>query len=150
MDLHLSSTFRRRWSGAAGLAAIAAVHIDIAPQHLREAPYAGVLFSLLAAAALVSAFVLLITDHPLAWAGAATLCLGAVGAYLVSRSIGLPSLGDDIGDWLNPLGIVAVLCETAVVALAAPVLGAARAYRTVTATERLYTVVPASPIDPAG
>ncbi len=147
---HPASTLRRRWPAAVCLVAIAAVHLEISPAHLREAPYAGVLFILLAAAALASAFVLLITNHPLAWAGAATLCLGALGAYLVARSIGLPSLGDDIGDWLNPLGIVAVLCETAVVVLAAPVLGAARAYRTVTATERLYTVVPASPIDPAG
>ena len=60
----------------------------------------------------------------------------------MSRSVGLPSLSDDIGDWLNPLGVIAVVCETAVVLIAGYAQRGFR-YRIVTATERLYTVVPA-------
>ncbi len=107
-----------RWLSAACLAATAGVHIAIAPEHLREAPYAGVLFIALATAALASALLLATTDHPLAWAGGAGLSLGALLAYFLSRSIGLPSLGDDIGDWLNPLGVLAGVSETAVLLIA--------------------------------
>jgi hypothetical protein len=144
MDTHPCSTVRWRWPAAACLAATAAVHIAIAPEHLREAPYAGVLFIALATAALTSAVLLLTTNHRLAWTGAAGLSLAAVVAYLMSRSVGLPSLADDIGDWLNPLGVVAVVSETAVLLMFGYTQRGARRYRTVTATERLYTVVPAS------
>lgn len=143
MDMHPSPTLRWRWPAAVCLAAIAAVHIDIAPEHLREAPYAGVLFIALAAAALASAILLLTTNHPLAWAGAAALSLAALVAYLLSRSVGLPSLSDDIGDWLNTLGVVSVLAEAAVILIFGCTQPASRRYRTQIATERLYTVVPA-------
>jgi hypothetical protein len=33
-------------------------------------------------------------------------------AYFVSRSVGLPSMSDDIDDWTDPLGLAAVACET--------------------------------------
>jgi hypothetical protein len=79
-----------------------------------------------------------------AWAGAAALSLAALVAYLLSRSVGLPSLSDDIGDWLNPLGVVAVLAEAAVVLIFGHTQWASRRYRILTATERLYTVDPAS------
>jgi hypothetical protein len=147
MDLAHSSKLGWRWLAAACLAVTAAVHIAIAPDHLREAPYAGVLFIALSCAALAAAILLLATEHRLAWTGAAALSGAALLGYLLSRSVGLPSLGDDIGDWLNPLGVAAVAAETAVILIAGYTQ---QAYRIVTATERLYTVVPAGPIDPAG
>lgn len=143
MDFPHSSMPYRQWLAAACLAVVAGVHIAIAPQHLHEAPYAGVLFLALATAALASAGVVLTTDHPLAWAGAAALSLAAVVAYLMSRSVGLPMLSDDIGDWLNPLGLIAVGAETTVVLIAGYAQRSFSRYRIVTATERLYTVVPA-------
>jgi hypothetical protein len=42
---------------------------------------------------------------------AAAISLGALVAYFLSRSVGLPSMSDDIGDWANPLGLAAVACE---------------------------------------
>jgi hypothetical protein len=81
------------------------------PEHLREAPYAGALFIAVSAAALGLAVLVLVRGDQLVWAGGAALALSAVLAYIASRSIGLPSLGDDIGDWLNPLGVAALLCE---------------------------------------
>ena len=103
-----------RWPVIAALTATAAVHITLVPDHLREAPYAGVLFITLSAAALGLAALLAVSDHQLAWLAAGALSLAALLAYLASRSIGLPSLGDDVGDWLNPLGLVALPCEAAV------------------------------------
>jgi hypothetical protein len=144
MDLHSTSIPCRRWFAAACLAVIAGVHIAIAPEHLHEAPYAGVLFLALATAALAVAALVLTSNQPLVWTAAAALSLAALVAYLMSRSVGLPSLGDDVGDWLNPLGVVAVLCEAAVALIAGYAQLGSRGYRIVTATERLYTVVPAS------
>ena len=111
-----------RWPAAALLAEIAAVHISLVPQHLREAPYAGALFVALSAGALVTAAALLICDDRRVWQSAALLAGGAIVAYVASRSIGLPSLADDVGDWLNPLGGAAVLAETLTLVLSAAVL----------------------------
>ena len=35
----------------------------------------------------------------------------AILGYVISRTIGLPQIGDDIGNWLEPLGVVAVIAE---------------------------------------
>jgi hypothetical protein len=100
-----------RWPAAAALSATAAIHMTLVPDHLREAPYAGALFIALSAAALATAMLLSAADHDLAWLAAIAISLGALVAYFLSRSIGLPSLRDDIGDWVNPLGVAAVACE---------------------------------------
>ncbi len=118
-----------RWPAAALLVEIAAIHISLVPQHLREAPYVGALFVALSVGALVTAAVLLICDDRRVWLSAALLAGGAIVAYIVSRSIGLPSLADDIGDWLNPLGGAAVLAETLTLVLSAAVLLGARSGR---------------------
>jgi hypothetical protein len=102
-----------RWPAAACLTASAAIHMTLVPQHLREAPYAGALFIALSAAALAVAMLLMASEHELVWLGAGGLSISAVLGYVLSRSVGLPSLSDDVGDWLNPLGVSAVVSETA-------------------------------------
>ncbi len=120
-----SFTTARRWSAAAALSATAAIHIALVPGHLREAPYAGALFIALAASALITGVLLLAAADRFAWGAAGALAALAVVGYAVSRSIGLPSMSDDIGDWLNPLGLAALACEAAVVTMAARALAAA-------------------------
>lgn len=103
----------------AALAVIAGVaHVPVTPEHLNEAPYIGVLFIILTVVCVLLAAVLLISDSPLAWATLGASCLLAVVAYVVSRTIGLPLMADDIGNWLEGLGVVSVLTETAVAVLA--------------------------------
>lgn len=111
-----------RWPAAALLAQIAAIHIALIPQHLREAPYAAGLFIALSAASLIVAALILIRDDPPTWTAAATLAAGAIVAYVLSRSIGLPMMNDDIGDWLNPLGTGALCAEAITVAISLLVL----------------------------
>jgi hypothetical protein len=111
---------------AALLAEVAAVHIALVPAHLREAPYAGVLFIALSAASLTLCVVMIVRDHPLAWAAAGGLTASAIAAYAVSRSIGLPLMADDIGDWVSPLGIGALCAEAIALALALSVLSRRR------------------------
>jgi hypothetical protein len=150
MDLHRKPMTHWQWVAAGALDVTAAVHLAIAPDHLHEAPYAGVLFLALAVSALVAAALLLTTSHPLVWTGANALVVSAVVSYVLSRSIGLPSLSDDVGDWLNPLGLIAVGSEAAVAVIGLRALRSAGAYRMLSGTERLYTVAPASPSEPAG
>lgn len=106
---HVSSIWR--WPAAAALSATAAIHMTLVPDHLREAPYAGALFIALSAAALATAIMLSATDHELVWLAAGAISVGALVAYFLSRSVVLPSLSDDIGDWANPLGLAAAGCE---------------------------------------
>ena len=103
--------------------------MTLVPDHLRGVPYAGSLFIVLSAAALAGALLLMAVDHELVWAGAAALCLSAVISYILSRSVGLPSMPDDVGDWLNRLGIAAVACESAALMICSVVLWRARANR---------------------
>jgi hypothetical protein len=107
------ATSRWRWPTAALLSATAAIHMTLVPDHLREAPYAGALFIVLSAAALTAAILLAGTNHEFVWLGAGALSASALLGYFLSRSIGLPDLSDDLGDWLNPLGLTAVGCEAA-------------------------------------
>ncbi len=103
------------------------IHVALVPAHLREAPYAGALFIALAGAAVALALLLLVSDAPLVWLGATVLSIAALLAYAASRSVGLPALGDDIGDWLNPLGITAAISESGTVVVSAWALLRSRA-----------------------
>ena len=111
-----------RWPVAALLAEIAAIHIALIPQHLREAPYAAGLFIALSAASLAAAAAMLIRDDRPVWTAAGGLAASAIVAYVLSRSLGLPMMSDDIGDWLNPLGVGAMCAEAITVALSLMVL----------------------------
>jgi uncharacterized membrane protein YdfJ with MMPL/SSD domain len=108
-------SYPQRCFAAVLLAATAGIHIALVPEHLREAPYAGVLFIALSAAALMLAILLIVRSELVVWTMSAALVLSALLAYIASRSIGLPSLEDDVGDWLNPLGIAALGVEAVAV-----------------------------------
>jgi hypothetical protein len=112
---------------AAGLALVAGLaHVPVTPEHLREAPYIGVMFIVLTTACVLLAAALLIVDSVLVWSTLGVTTMVAVVAYAVSRTIGLPLMADDVGNWLEPLGIVSVVTETAVTALALVALRRAR------------------------
>jgi hypothetical protein len=117
-----SISYPQRCSAAVLLAAIAGIHIALVPEHLREAPYAGVLFIALSVAALAMAILLVLRSDLVIWTTSAALVLSAMLAYIASRSIGLPSMSDDVGDWLNPLGIAALLVELGTAATCSAVL----------------------------
>jgi hypothetical protein len=53
-------------------------------------------------------------------AGVVTLL--AVVAYVLARTIGLPQIGDDIGNWSDPLGTAAIASESLTFVVAGVVL----------------------------
>lgn len=104
---------------AAATAEVAAVaHVPLIRSHLQEAPYVGVLFVGLVLALTVVAILLVVADREVVWLAAAVLPGSAVLAYVLSRTTGLPQLGDDVGNWTEPLGVVALTAELLTVALA--------------------------------
>ncbi len=109
------------WRYPAALLAVVAglAHVPVTPEHLNEAPYIGVLFIVLTAACLILAAALLISDSALVWAATGGTCLLAVVAFVLSRTVGLPLITDDIGNWTETLGVVSLVTETGVVILSA-------------------------------
>jgi hypothetical protein len=101
-----------RW-GIIGLLLVAALaHIPVVPDHLKEAPYMGVLFILFSIAAFAVATVLAARPSRLWYAVAVALCVAAVGAYVATRLIAFPELADDVGAWTEPLGLVSISAES--------------------------------------
>jgi hypothetical protein len=70
-------------------------------------------------ASVAVAFYLLHTGSTLAWAAAGLLAAATLIGFVLSRTTGLPSASDDIGNWTEPLGLASMFVEGAVVILAA-------------------------------
>lgn len=113
-------TSAAQYAAALLLLVAAGTHVPLIPEHLEEAPYVGVLFTLLTLACVaLAAAVVLLTGSETVWTLSGAVCLAAVVAYLGSRTVGLPQLHDDIGNWTEPLSFPAVAAEALMVALAA-------------------------------
>ena len=111
-----------RWPAALTLVVAGAVHIPVTPEHLEEAPYIGYLFIALTVVCFLLALVILVADSTAVWTVSGVVTALALGAYLLSRSVALPQIGDDVGNWLEPLGVVAIVFEGLTVALAVAAL----------------------------
>jgi hypothetical protein len=121
MDSHLALPHRliARAAAVVGLLGIALVHLLDLQSKLDETPYLGVAYLFLIAACAATAAALLHADDRRAWIAAGALALLAILAYAVNRTVGMPSATDDIGNWLEPLGLAALFVETVTVAVAA-------------------------------
>jgi hypothetical protein len=119
---------RSRWRLPAAVGALteAVGHIPVTQEHLTEAPYIGVGFILLTVAGFVLAQVLLLADTQAAWIWTAITSAVALVGYVLSRTVGLPQIRDDIGNWSEPLAIVCIAAEAVMLAAACLHLGARR------------------------
>jgi hypothetical protein len=107
-----------RWPLAAAALVSAGAHIPVIAPHLDEAPYMGVLFILLTGACTVLALAALVRDSSLVYAASASVCGLAIAGYAATRLVAFPMLADDVGNWLEPLGVVSIVSEAVVVAAA--------------------------------
>jgi hypothetical protein len=107
-----------QWCASFLLLVAAGTHIPLVRDHLEEAPYVGWLFIALSVACIVLAVGIVLVDNPGVWILSGAVCLAAVVAFLASRTVGLPQIGDDVGNWTEPLGIPAVASEVLMVVLA--------------------------------
>jgi hypothetical protein len=107
-----------QWVASFLLLVAAGTHIPLISEHLEEAPYVGWLFIALSVVCIVLAVAILFVDDATVWLVSGAVCLAAVVAFLASRTVGLPQIGDDVGNWTEPLGIPAVASEVLMVVVA--------------------------------
>jgi hypothetical protein len=94
-------------------------HLPVTQEHLREAPYVGISFAAFAAvAAALGGYLLARPLNRRAIDVAGALCGLAVVTYVATRVMAFPQIGDDVGNWLEPWGVVSFAFETAAVVVA--------------------------------
>ncbi|MDQ6774520.1 MAG: hypothetical protein M3024_16330 [Candidatus Dormibacteraeota bacterium] len=93
----------------------AAAHVPVISPHLNAAPYLGEEFVVLTVACVLLALAAVTCDSAALYCLTATTCGLAIIGYVATRLIAFPQLGDDVGDWLDPLGVVAVVAESVAV-----------------------------------
>jgi hypothetical protein len=120
--MHTALRSPLRWIAAVLLLVVAAVHVPMVPEHLHEAPYIGVSFIALAITGVALAALVVLWDTPAVWITSGTVALLAVIGFLLSRTVGLPEIRDDIGNWTEPLGFPALAAELLATAVAAAAL----------------------------
>ncbi len=101
-----------RLVAAVAAAAMAVSHIPVIQEHLSEAPYIGIGFLLITITGLVLMQLLLTRDTRTTWVAALVVSALSLLGYLASRTVGLPQITEDIGNWAEPLGPVAIVAET--------------------------------------
>ena len=101
---------------ALAAAVAAGAHIPVIGPHLQEAPYMGVLFVVLTVALFFLAATALIRDSAAVHLATILTCALALIGYAATRTVAFPLLADDVGNWLEPLGIVSVLSEATALA----------------------------------
>jgi hypothetical protein len=119
----------RRGIAVIGLAAIALIHLIDGTGKFHEVPYLGWMYMGLVAGCLLVAGMLIERDDRRAWAGAVGLSAVAFLGYALSRTTGLPSAKDDIGNWFEPLGIGTLFAEAVVFGVGLRALVALRSLR---------------------
>ena len=115
-----------RGVGFVGLLAIALIHLLDVIGKLSETPYLGIMYIGLMIASVMVAFALLHTGQPITWIAAGALAGLTLIGFILSRTIGLPSATDDIGNWKEGLGLASMFVETGVILLSAYALSLAR------------------------
>jgi hypothetical protein len=109
----------RRAVTVVGLVSIALIHALDLKDKLAELPYVGALFIALIVASLGVAEALIRSDAQRVWVAAGALAAATMLGYAGSRTVGLPGDGgEDIGNWLEPLGLASLVVEGIVVLLA--------------------------------
>lgn len=105
-----------RWLTVVAVAVAAAAHVPVIAPHLDQAPYMGALFILLTVACSVLGAALCVRDSRIVYALVVLTCGLAVIGYVATRLVAFPMLSDDVGNWLEPLGIVSIVSESVAVA----------------------------------
>ena len=112
-----------RLLGAVAIFGVGLIHILDAVGTYQSTRWIFWAYIALVVAAVPAAMSLLHWPSPLAWAAAAAVAAGPLGAYLWSRSIGLPGDAPDVGNWLCTLGMAALFAESSLLALSVTRLG---------------------------
>jgi len=97
-----------------GLLGIALIHLLDLQGKLEETPYLGVAYLGLIIGCVVVAGMLLHNPTRGVWVAAFALSLATLVGYAVNRTVGMPHATEDIGNWLEPLGLASLFVEACV------------------------------------
>jgi hypothetical protein len=89
------------------------IHFRDIPEKLGETSYMGWLYILLVAGCAAAGAWLLSNLWRTGYVLGSVISAGAVIFYVLTRTVGLPGARDDVGNWSEPAGIVALLSEVA-------------------------------------
>jgi hypothetical protein len=106
-----------------GLAGVALIHILEVQHKYQEVPYLGIGYVALIVASVIAGALLIHSNSRLGWALAGTAALATIIGFTLTRTVGLPQSNDDIGNWLEPMGLASLFVEAIVVGVAAYALG---------------------------
>jgi hypothetical protein len=87
----------------------AVVHLVIAPEHLAETLYMGILFVAGGVALLLAAGALALQNSVTAWWAGALVNGGMILGFALSRTIGLPGYHEQ--GWDPPYGVLSIIAE---------------------------------------
>jgi len=105
----------RRIAVGLALAVTAAIHVLDLPSKVEEVPYLAVAYVFLIVASFVIMERIFRRGVLLDYVAAISLGLAILLAFVVNRTIGMPGATDDIGNWLEPLGLLSLVVEGFVV-----------------------------------
>ncbi|MFE2040861.1 hypothetical protein ACFXAZ_07985 [Streptomyces sp. NPDC059477] len=126
MSHHTTVTLERSWAarcmGVLLCLAVAVIHVvdQGGVTATRDPYYVGVAYHVLEIAALVAALLLLFGLVRAGWLLAVGVAVGPLLGYVLSRGPGLPDYHDDVGNWTEPLGLVSLAVEAALLLLSLP------------------------------
>ena len=104
------------------LAVTVAIHVLDLPGKIEEVPYLAVAYVFLIVASFVIMERIFRGGKVIDYVAALGLGLAILFAFVVNRTIGMPGATDDIGNWLEPLGLLSLVVESFVVWQAAAAL----------------------------
>jgi hypothetical protein len=107
------------WAGIALILATGLIHLLNAPDSFEEATYKGLLFVANGAGAAVAAFGIYRGVKSWGWGLGLLVAGGALVAYILSRTIGLPGLEAEPDAWFEPLGLASLIAEGLFIGVAA-------------------------------
>ncbi len=120
----LSSPARRdvplRALAAVGLVVIALIHYaDASSKYAAaDARYIFWLYVALILGCALGVGLLILRNTRLVWAAVALLAGAPFVSYVINRTTGLPRATDDVGNWLEPLGVTSLIVEALLFILA--------------------------------
>ena len=95
----------------------AGAHVPVTAEHLVEAPYMGWSFIAFTAVCGGLALAAAVRDSRVVQAAMVLWCGGALATYAATRLVAFPQLADDVGNWIEPWGVVSVVSEALTVVL---------------------------------
>lgn len=100
-----------RGLGGAVLLGVAEIHFLDVFDKFDESAAQGWMFASLIVGCLVATLALVHRSTLLVWTLAALCGAAPIAGYIVSRSLGLAGVTDDIGNWKEPLGLASLSVE---------------------------------------